>query len=68
MKLDKTIGEELFKLFSFNGSNGEVGATEKRRLAALKELERHGIVRLEKRELGGVVLFDVVRLCCGGAR
>ena len=51
MKLGKKMGELLYDLFGPNGSDQMVTTGPhggKIRMAACRELERHGIVKLEK--------------------
>lgn len=46
MKLDKTLGEVLYELFGPNGMDAMVQRSQLRRMAAFRELERHGLVEL----------------------
>jgi hypothetical protein len=48
MKLDKTLGEILYELFGPNGTNARVQHEQIRRMAVFRELERHGLVRMEE--------------------
>lgn len=61
MKITKTLGSELYSLFGPNGSDGIVHSCQKRRMPILKELERHGLVKLTPREDG---IFEIVRNVC----
>lgn len=65
MELGKTVGSVLFELFGPNGCDGLVSRTEARRMAAFRELERHGMVEITERAGQMVGLFDVRRTCRG---
>ena len=60
MKLSKSLGAELYRLFGPNGSDECVGRNETNRLKVFFELERHGIVKLAPRG-DGTGIFDVKR-------
>lgn len=62
MKINKQLGTELYNLFGPNGSDQFVHRSEKRRMSALNELARHGLVQLKPRESKQEAgLTDVIR-------
>jgi hypothetical protein len=60
MRFSKTLGDELYSLYGPNDSNQVVHPRDRRRFAVIKELERHGLVKLVPRP-NGLGLMDVVR-------
>lgn len=58
-QLSKAMGEALYSLFGRNGQDVPVHISEKKRLAAFMELQRHGLVEVRATENKG--LFNVLR-------